>query len=194
MPGPKFRDPAVALPQLYIVAVSQSHGALFGFILVLAEQVNAVEDMAVRPNDERAVLLHFELQGWSLVAICRGTREPSEMRKDQFCSRPGASCLARQPASDVITRPQPDRHAGDSSRKLAADVERKIIELANAVEPMQDGCIHIEKINGPFLYQLKGTPAECKAGLDCAIANGWLWLRESGTYVRFTDARSALFA
>jgi hypothetical protein len=59
---------------------------------------------------------------------------------------------------------------------------------------MQNGRIHIEKINGPFLYQLKGTPAECKAGLDCAIANGWLWLRESGTYVRFTDARSALFA
>ena len=59
---------------------------------------------------------------------------------------------------------------------------------------MQDGRIHIEKINGPFLYQLKDTPAECKAGLDCAIANGWLWLLESGTCVRFTQAGSALFA
>jgi hypothetical protein len=29
----------------------------------------------------------------------------------------------------------------------------------------QDGCIHIEKINGSFLYQLKGTPAEYKAAL-----------------------------
>ena len=37
---------------------------------------------------------------------------------------------------------------------------RKIIELANAVEPVQDGRIHIEKINGPFLFQLKGTPAQ----------------------------------
>jgi len=37
---------------------------------------------------------------------------------------------------------------------------RKLAELANAVEPVQDGRIHIEKINGPFLYQLKGTPAE----------------------------------
>jgi hypothetical protein len=37
---------------------------------------------------------------------------------------------------------------------------RKLVELANAVEPVQDGRIYIEKINGPFLYQLKGTPAE----------------------------------
>jgi hypothetical protein len=26
---------------------------------------------------------------------------------------------------------------------------RKLMELANAVEPVQDGRIHIEKINGP---------------------------------------------
>jgi hypothetical protein len=45
---------------------------------------------------------------------------------------------------------------------------RKIIELANAVEPVQDGRIHIEKINGPFLFELKGTPAEYKAGLERA--------------------------
>jgi hypothetical protein len=71
---------------------------------------------------------------------------------------------------------------------------RKLVELANAFEPVQDGRIYIEKINEPFLYQLKGTPAEYKAGLDRAIANGWLILHESGTYVRFTDAGAALFA
>jgi hypothetical protein len=49
---------------------------------------------------------------------------------------------------------------------------RKLIELANAFEPIQDGRIYIEKINGPFLYELKGTPAEYKAGLDSAIAKG----------------------
>jgi hypothetical protein len=27
---------------------------------------------------------------------------------------------------------------------------RKLMELANAVEPVQDGRIHIEKINSPF--------------------------------------------
>jgi hypothetical protein len=50
----------------------------------------------------------------------------------------------------------------------------------------QDGRIHIEKINGPMLFQLKATPAEYKAGLDRAIANCWLALHESGTFVRFT--------
>jgi hypothetical protein len=71
---------------------------------------------------------------------------------------------------------------------------RKLLELANAFEPIQDGRIYIEKINEPFLYQLRGTPAEYKAGLDCAIAKGWLELHESGAYVRFTEAGAALFA
>jgi hypothetical protein len=43
---------------------------------------------------------------------------------------------------------------------------RKLMKLANAFEPVQDGRIYIEKINGPFIYQLKGTPAEYKAGLS----------------------------
>ena len=42
---------------------------------------------------------------------------------------------------------------------------RKLVELANAFEPVQDGRIYIERISGPFLFQLKGMPAECKAGL-----------------------------
>jgi hypothetical protein len=36
---------------------------------------------------------------------------------------------------------------------------RKIVELANAVEPDQDGCIHIERLNSPMLFELKETPA-----------------------------------
>jgi hypothetical protein len=70
---------------------------------------------------------------------------------------------------------------------------RKLMELAHAFEPVQDGCIYIEKINAPFLFQLKGTSAEYKAGLERAIANGWLWLHESGTYVKTTEAGAALF-
>ena len=50
-----------------------------------------------------------------------------------------------------------------------------MIGLANAVEPVQDGRIYIEKINGPFLYKLKGTPPEYKAGLERASSNGGLW-------------------
>ena len=57
-----------------------------------------------------------------------------------------------------------------------------------------NGRIHIEKINEPFLYKLKGTPAEYKVGLERAIANGWLALHESGSYVKFTEAGAALFA
>ena len=70
----------------------------------------------------------------------------------------------------------------------------KLIEIANSVEATQDGRIHIEKINGPFLSEFKGTPAEYKTGLDLAIDRGWLWLHESGTYVKFTQAGAELFA
>jgi hypothetical protein len=45
----------------------------------------------------------------------------------------------------------------------------KIVDLANAVEPYFDNRILIEKINGPFLYELRGTPAEYKAGLVRAL-------------------------
>ena len=71
---------------------------------------------------------------------------------------------------------------------------RKILEIANTVEPVQDGRIHIEKMNAPFLYKERGTPAEYKAGLDLAVSRGWLVLHESGTYVRFTQAGADLFA
>jgi hypothetical protein len=71
---------------------------------------------------------------------------------------------------------------------------RKLIEIANAVEPVQDGRIFIELINWPFLSEHKGTPAEYKAGLDLAIDRGWLWLHESGTYVKFTASGAELFA
>ena len=37
---------------------------------------------------------------------------------------------------------------------------------------MQDGRIHIELINWPFLQEHRGNPAEYKAGLDFAIERG----------------------
>ena len=71
---------------------------------------------------------------------------------------------------------------------------RKLLEIANATEAVQDGRIHIEKINGPFLYTHGGSPAEYGAGIEHAIACGWLWRHESGTYVKFTPAGAELFA
>ena len=37
---------------------------------------------------------------------------------------------------------------------------KKLMEIANAVEAVQDGRIFIELINGPFLYEHEGNPAE----------------------------------
>ena len=71
---------------------------------------------------------------------------------------------------------------------------RKLVEIANTIEPVQDGRIHIEKINAPFLYRERGTPAEYGAGLDLAIERGWLWMHESRTYVKLVCPDAALLA
>jgi hypothetical protein len=71
---------------------------------------------------------------------------------------------------------------------------QKLLELANGVTPVQDGRIFIELINGPFLFELRGTPAEYRAGLNLAIERGWLWMHESGTYVKLTQSGADLFA
>ena len=71
---------------------------------------------------------------------------------------------------------------------------RKLLEIASTVEPVQDGRIHIEKINGPFLFEHGGLPAQYSAGLKLAIEQGFLWMHESGTFVKFTQAGSELFA
>jgi len=68
---------------------------------------------------------------------------------------------------------------------------RKLIEIANTAEPVQDARIYIERVNGPFLAA-GGSPAEYRAGIERAIAKGWLWRHESGTYVKFTDAGAEL--
>jgi hypothetical protein len=72
----------------------------------------------------------------------------------------------------------PDRPYSDPEKAA-----RKILEIANSVEPVQDGRIYIELINGPLLKE-PGTPAEHRAGLNLAIRRGWLWMHESGTFVR----------
>ena len=73
------------------------------------------------------------------------------------------------------------KHA--TSRRFA-DPEaaaRKLLEIAHETESVQDGRIHIEKINGPFLFRDGGSPAEYGAGLAYAIEKDWLWKHESGT-------------
>ena len=71
---------------------------------------------------------------------------------------------------------------------------RRLIQHAHAFEPVQDGRIYIEKLNGPFLFGDQATPAEYAAGLDRAISLGWLELHDSGTFVRLTQRGADLFA
>lgn len=70
---------------------------------------------------------------------------------------------------------------------------RKVVEIANGVEAVQDGRIYIERVNGPFLAA-GGSGEQFKAGIERGIALGWIWRHESGTYLKFTDAGAALFA
>ena len=83
-----------------------------------------------------------------------------------------------------------------ASARPYADPEkaaRRILEIANTVEPVQ-GRIHIEKVNGPFLFRDGATPAEYGTGMKLAIERGWLVMHESGTFVTFTPAGAELFA
>jgi len=81
--------------------------------------------------------------------------------------------------------------------RIYADPERaarKLVEIASTIEPVQEGRIHIEKINAPFLYQARATPVEYSAGLRLAIECGWLVMHESGTFVKVTETGAELFA
>jgi hypothetical protein len=67
------------------------------------------------------------------------------------------------------------------------------LEIANAVAAVQDGRIYIELVNSAFL-KASGTPNQYRAGMERAIAKGWLSQHESGTHVKFTPAGAELFA
>ena len=72
-----------------------------------------------------------------------------------------------------------------SDRETAA---RTLIEIANGVEAVQDSRIHIEKVNGTFLFEFRGTPDQYLAELKHTIDRGWIVMHESGTFFRFTPA------
>jgi len=86
------------------------------------------------------------------------------------------------------------KFAPDRSYADPEEAARKLLEIANTVEAVQDGRIYIEKINGPMLFKEGASSAENKAGLNLAIERGWLVLHESGAFVRFTQGSAELFA
>ncbi|WP_342737449.1 hypothetical protein [Bradyrhizobium sp. B117] len=63
---------------------------------------------------------------------------------------------------------------------------RKLVEIAAATPAVQDGRIYIERINAQFVSLLKGSRGhpEFGDGLRYAIERGWLWMHESGTYLK----------
>ena len=85
------------------------------------------------------------------------------------------------------------KYVGPRPYAEAEKAARRILEIANAVEPIQ-GRIHIEKINEPFLFRDRGSRAEYSAGLKLTIERGWLKMHESGTFITFTPAGAELFA
>jgi hypothetical protein len=70
---------------------------------------------------------------------------------------------------------------------------RKLVEIANTTEAVQDGRLYIELINGAFIAA-GGSPAEFRVGIERAVEKGWLWRHGSGTYVKFMPAGTVLFA
>jgi hypothetical protein len=65
----------------------------------------------------------------------------------------------RLPPSTTRARSSRKQGRFSYSNRPVADPEkaaRKLIEIANTVEAIQDGRTHIKKINGPFLFEFKG--------------------------------------
>jgi hypothetical protein len=50
------------------------------------------------------------------------------------------------------------KFASDRSYFDPEKAARKLIEIANSVDAVQDGRIYIEKINAPFLYEARAVP------------------------------------
>jgi hypothetical protein len=67
------------------------------------------------------------------------------------------------------------------------------VEIANAIEPAQDGRIYIQLVKAAFL-KVGGTAEQFRGGIQRAVDKGWMVRHESGTYLKFTDAGAALFA
>jgi hypothetical protein len=71
--------------------------------------------------------------------------------------------------------------------------EKKLLELANAMEADHAGRLHVGAINRQFL-DAGGSVAEYTAAVRAAIDRGYIALHPSGAYITFTQAGDELFA
>jgi hypothetical protein len=71
--------------------------------------------------------------------------------------------------------------------------ERKLLELANAIEADHAGRLSVAVINRQF-RDAGGSYEEYGLAVKAAIAHGWITMRPSGGYLSFTQAGADLFA
>jgi hypothetical protein len=71
--------------------------------------------------------------------------------------------------------------------------ERKLLELANAVETDPAGRLDVSLINKLF-HDAGGSYEEYGLAVKAAIAHGWITMHPSGGYLTFTQAGADLFA
>jgi hypothetical protein len=71
--------------------------------------------------------------------------------------------------------------------------ERKLLELANAIEADHAGRLSVEIVNRQF-REAGGSYEEYGAAVKAAIAHGWITLHPSGAYLSFTQEGADLFA
>ena len=71
--------------------------------------------------------------------------------------------------------------------------ERKLLDLANAVEPDHAGRLSVEIVNRQF-REAGGSYEEYGAAVKAAIAHGWITMHPSGGYLMFTQEGADLFA
>src|ERR1700694_921819 len=91
--------------------------------------------------------------------------------------------------------------SGASSMKFKDDrpfatpeaAERKLLELANAIEADRAGRLSVEIINRQF-RQAGGSYEEYGAAVKAAIAHGWITLHPSGAYLASREIGADLFA
>jgi hypothetical protein len=85
------------------------------------------------------------------------------------------------------------KFTGDSLYSDPETASRRLVEHAQAFEPIQDNPIYIEKINGPFLFG-DGHTGGIQRRSQIRDREGLAELHESGTFVKFTPAGADLFA
>jgi hypothetical protein len=65
--------------------------------------------------------------------------------------------------------------------------ERKLLELANAIEPDHAGRLSVAVINKQF-REAGGSYEEYAMAVKAATAHGWITMHPSGAYLIFTQA------